>query len=68
MKDQCKAAVAKALGKPQLSQQEAIKIEQRINKAMNDLARQDRDKWRNMSQIDKLTAASEQVAKDIQND
>ena len=68
MKDQCKAAVAKALGKPKLSQQEAIKIDQRVTKAMTNLARQDRDKWRNMSQIDKLTAASEQVAKDIQSD
>lgn len=68
MKPQCKAAVAKALGKPQLSQQEAIKIDQRVTKAMTNLARQDRDKWRNMSQIDKLTAASEQVAKDIQSD
>jgi hypothetical protein len=68
MKDQCKAAVAKALGKPKLSQQEATKIDQRVTKAMTNLARQDRDKWRNMSQIDKLTAASEQVAKDIQSD
>lgn len=68
MKDQCKAAVAKALGKPKLSQQEAAKIDQRVTKAMTNLARQDRDKWRNMSQIDKLTAASEQVAKDIQSD
>lgn len=68
MKEQCKAAVAKALGKPNLSQQEAVNIEQRITQAMKDLARQDRDKWRNMSQIDKLTAASEQVAKNIQND
>lgn len=68
MKDQCKAAVAKALGKPSLNQQEATKIDQRVTKAMTNLARQDRDKWRNMSQIDKLTAASEQVAKDIQSD
>lgn len=68
MKDQCKQAVAKALGKDKLSQQEAKKIDQRVTKAMTNLARQDRDKWRNMSQIDKLTAASEQVAKDIQND
>lgn len=68
MKDQCKAAVAKALGKPSLNQQEAKKIDQRVTKAMTNLARQDRDKWRNMSQIDKLTAASEQVAKDIQSD
>lgn len=68
MKPQCEAAVAKALGKPKLSQQEATKIDQRVTKAMTNLARQDRDKWRNMSQIDKLTAASEQVAKDIQSD
>jgi hypothetical protein len=68
MKDQCKAAVAKALGKPSLNQQEATKIDQRVTKAMQNLASQDRDKWRNMSQIDKLTAASEQVAKDIQSD
>lgn len=68
MKDQCKAAVAKALGKATLNQQEATKIDQRVTKAMTNLARQDRDKWRNMSQIDKLTAASEQVAKDIQSD
>ena len=68
MKPQCEAVVAKALGKEKLSQQEAKKIDQRVTKAMTNLARQDRDKWRNMSQIDKLTAASEQVAKDIQND
>lgn len=68
MKPQCEAAVAKALGKPSLNQQEAKKIEQRVTKAMTSLARQDINKWRNMSQIDKLTAASEQVAKDIQGD
>lgn len=68
MKDQCKAAVAKALGKSSLNQQEAAKIEQRVKKAMTNIARQDINKWRNMSKIDRLTAASEQVAKDIQND
>lgn len=68
MKPQCEAAVAKALGKQSLNQQEAKKIEQRVTKAMTSLARQDINKWRNMSQIDKLTAASEQVAKDIQGD
>lgn len=68
MKPQCEAAVAKALGKQSLNQQEAKKIEQRVTKAMTSLARQDINKWRNMSQIDKLTAASEQVAKDIQSD
>lgn len=68
MKPQCEAAVAKALGKPSLNQQEAKKIEQRVTKAMTAIARQDIDKWRNMSKVDRLTAASEQVAKDIQSD
>ena len=68
MKEQCKQAVAKALGKPKLSAQEATKIEQRINKAMSTLARQDMNKWRNTSRVDRLSAAAEQVAKDIQNE
>lgn len=68
MKPQCEAAVAKALGKDSLNKQEATKIEQRVTKAMTAIARQDIDKWRNMSKIDRLAAASEQVAKDIQSD
>lgn len=68
MKEQCKQAVAKALGKDKLNQQEVAKIEQRIEKAMTNLARQDLDKWRNMSKLDRLTAAADQVAKDIQGD
>jgi len=67
MKDQCKAAVAKALGKPQLSQQEAQQIEQRIKDAMKSLARQDMQTWRNLSDADKLARAGEFVAKDIQD-
>ncbi|WP_180036692.1 MULTISPECIES: hypothetical protein [unclassified Acinetobacter] len=67
MKDQCKAAVAKALGKPQLSQQEAQQIEQRIKDAMKSLAKQDMNKWRNLSDADKLARAGEFVAKDIQD-
>ncbi|WP_374854416.1 hypothetical protein ACEWX4_07545 [Acinetobacter indicus] len=66
MKDQCKAAVAKALGKPQLSQQEAQQIEQRIKDAMKSLARQDMQTWRNLSDADKLARAGEFVAQDIQ--
>lgn len=50
MKDQCKQAVAQALGKPKLNQQEATKIEQRIEKTMTAIAKQDIDKWRNLSQ------------------
>lgn len=68
MKEQCKQAVANALGKSKLTAQEAAKIEQRVTKAMTAIARQDIDKWHNMSKIDRLTAASEQVAKDIQSD
>lgn len=66
MKDQCKAAVAKALGKPQLSQQEAQQIEQRIKDAMKSLARQDMQTWRNLSDAEKLVKAGEFVAQDIQ--
>lgn len=66
MKDQCKAAVAKALGKATLNQQEAQQIEQRIKDAMKSLARQDMQTWRNLSDADKLARAGEFVAKDIQ--
>lgn len=68
MKDQCKLAVAKALGKTQLTQQEADNIEQRIRDAMKSRARQDIDAWRNLSDSEKLTAAGEQVAIDIKTD
>lgn len=67
MKDQCKAAVAKALGKESLNQQEAQLIEQRIKDAMKSLAKKDRDTWRNLSDADKLTEAGKQVAIDIQD-
>ena len=66
MKDQCKAAVAKALGKESLNQQEAQLIEQRIKDAMRSLAKKDRDTWRNLSDAEKLTKAGEFVAQDIQ--
>ncbi|EXA86550.1 MULTISPECIES: phage-like protein [Acinetobacter calcoaceticus/baumannii complex] len=66
MKEQCKQAVAKALGKQSLSAQEVIKIESRINEAMRNMARKDIDKWRNLSDSEKLTEASKQVAIDIQ--
>ena len=67
MKDQCKAAVAKALGKAELNQQEAQQIEQRIKDAMKSLAKKDRDAWRNLSDAEKLTKAGEFVAQDIQD-
>lgn len=66
MKDQCKAAVAKALGKDSLNQQEAQLIEQRIKDAMKSLAKKDLDTWRNLSDADKLVKAGEFVATDIQ--
>ncbi len=66
MKEQCKQAVAKALGKQSLSAQEATDIEARINETMRNMARKDRDNWRNLSDAEKLTEASKQVAIDIQ--
>ncbi|AIY36532.1 TPA: hypothetical protein JI043_05545 [Acinetobacter baumannii] len=66
MKEQCKQAVAKALGKQSLTAQEATDIEARINETMRNLARKDIDKWRNLSDAEKLTEASKQVALDIQ--
>ncbi|SSP02429.1 hypothetical protein [Acinetobacter baumannii] len=66
MKEQCKQAVAKALGKQSLSAQEATDIEARINETMRNMARKDLDKWRNLSDAEKLTEASKQVAIDIQ--
>ncbi|MBE9400461.1 hypothetical protein IQR32_03725 [Acinetobacter albensis] len=66
MKDQCKAAVAKALGKQSLNQQEATDIENRIKDAMKSLAKKDIQNWRNLSDADKLTEAGKQVAIDIQ--
>lgn len=66
MKEQCKQAVAKALGKQSLSAQEATDIEARINETMRNLARKDIDNWRNLSDAEKLTEASKQVAIDIQ--
>lgn len=66
MKDQCKAAVAKALGKESLTAQEATDIENRIKDAMKSLAKKDRDALRNLSDAEKLTKAGEFVAQDIQ--
>lgn len=68
MKDQCKQAVAQALGKSTLTQQEAKKIEQRINEAMKNRARQDVQRWRNLSDAEKLKEAADQVAIDIKAD
>lgn len=66
MKDQCKQAVAKALGKDSLNQQEATDIENRIKDAMKSLAKKDIQTWRNLSDAEKLVKAGEFVATDIQ--
>lgn len=66
MKEQCKQAVAKALGKASLNQQEATDIENRIKDAMKSLAKQDIQTWRNLSDAEKLVKAGEFVAQDIQ--
>lgn len=68
MKEQCKQAVAKALGKASLNAQEVQNIEARINQAMVNLARKDIQKWRGLTDLEKLSAASKQVAEDIQAD
>lgn len=66
MKEQCKAAVAKALGKASLTAQEAANIDQRVIDAKKALARKDIQKWRNLSDAEKLTEAGKFVAEDIQ--
>lgn len=67
MKEQCKQAVAKALGKQSLTAQEATDIENRIKDAMRALAEKDIQNWRNVSDTDKLTEAGKFVAQDIQD-
>ena len=67
MKDQCKAAVAKALGKASLTAQEAANIDQRVIEAKKAIARKDIQAWRNYSDAEKLTKAGEFVAQDIQD-
>ena len=67
MKDQCKAAVAKALGKESLTAQEAANIYQRVIDAKKAIARKDIQAWRNLSDAEKLTKAGEFVAQDIQD-
>ncbi|SSV06531.1 phage-like protein [Acinetobacter baumannii] len=66
MKEQCKQAVAKALGKQSLTAQEATDIEARINETMRNLARKDINNWRILSDVEKLSEAAKQVAIDIQ--
>lgn len=66
MKQQCVQAVAQALGKSTLNQQEIKNIEQRVIEAKKNIARKDRQRWHNLSDSEKLKEAAEQVALDIQ--
>lgn len=66
MKQQCIQAVAQALGKSTLNQQEIKNIEQRVIEAKKNIARKDRQRWHNLSDSEKLKEAAEQVALDIQ--
>lgn len=68
MKDQCKQAIAQALGKSTIPQEEAQRIEQRVNEAMRNRAKQDRQAWRNLSLSERLKEAADQVAIDIKAD
>ncbi|MHA3051830.1 hypothetical protein [Acinetobacter sp. ANC 4640] len=65
MKEQCKSAVAAALGKTSLNAQESQLIEQRIRDAMRNLARKDIETWRGLNETQRLTEAAKQVAADI---
>ena len=65
MKDQCKQAVAQALGKQTLNAQEVAAVEKSITKTMQNLAREDRQKWQNMSLNDRISAAGQRIAQDI---
>ncbi|KYQ83567.1 hypothetical protein AWW72_13340 [Acinetobacter sp. NRRL B-65365] len=67
MKQQCIQAVAQALGKTTLNQQEIQNIEQRVIDAKKNIARKDRQRWHNLSDTEKLKEASQQVALDIQS-
>lgn len=65
MKDQCKQAVAQALGKQTLNAQEVAAVEKSITKTMQNLAREDRQKWQNMSLNDRIAAVGQRIAQDI---
>ncbi|AZM38911.1 hypothetical protein EJP75_10390 [Acinetobacter baumannii] len=68
MKQQCVNAVAQALGKSTLNQQEIKNIEQRVRDAMKNKAKQDIQAWRNLSQSERLKEAAQQVAIDIKTE
>lgn len=62
MKPQCIQAVETAIGR-KLKANESADIDANIKKAMVDLARQDIDRWRNLSEYEKTLEASQHVGK-----
>lgn len=62
MKPQCIQAVETAIGR-KLKANESADIDANIKKAMVDLARQDIDRWRNLSDYEKTLEASQHVGK-----
>lgn len=62
MKPQCIQAVETAIGR-KLKANESADIEANIKKAMVDLARQDIERWRNLSEYEKTLEASQHVGK-----
>lgn len=65
MRQQCINAVQAAIGR-QLRAGEAKDIEARVTKAMQALAREDRQAWLGMSKAQRLTEAGQRVADDLQ--
>ena len=65
MRPECIHAVAQALGKETLNQSEQRNIEDRITKAMRQLAKKDREAFQKMSPSEKLNTAGELAAEDI---
>jgi len=64
MRGECIEAVAQALGR-QPTQQQVKGIEDRIRGAMTQLAREDRAKWQQMSQADRMSAAAELASQQL---
>ena len=64
MKPQCLASVQRAIGR-ELTQGESAKIEEKISKAMHQLARRDPGAWRQMSDGQRLDAAADAAVADL---
>lgn len=67
MRPECIQAVSQAIGR-QITQAEAIKIEDRIRKAQRYLWQTDRQTMSGLSKAQQFTKAAEQAAKDIQGE